>query len=297
MLNVVSTTAAYRLLADVPAGQEREAAWVDKYEAVHSDIFSAYYSGFGDPSGRPEACARVGAVLAELDAREDRVLSELQKASDDFTDLGLIPDNTALDVVLMVGTGDSDAWVDVLHDRPTLFVALEMLREPPADGLLAVHELVHVVHMRALWSSFVPAPELRDHVGLRVWAEGLAVAGTRLLRPGHEDSAYLFADGAGWIRDCERHAPQILDALRARLDKVDAETAYALCGVTNKHPWPSRAGYWLGDLAVRQHLAAGHGLGELLRWDVNQIVAALDPRLIRPDRTMLLQQRLTPDGV
>lgn len=101
------------------------------------------------------------------------------------------------------------------------------------------------------------------------------MAGTRALRPGHHDAAYLFADGDEWIRDCERHAPQMLDLLRTTVDKVDAETTYALCGVTDRHPWPSRAGYWLGDLAVRRHLAAGYDLGELLTWDVNQVVAAL----------------------
>lgn len=172
MLNVVSTTAAYRLLADVPAGLERERAWVDDYEADHPSIFAAYYSGFGDPAGRREACARMDAVLADLDAREDRMLRELDAASADFVRLGLIPHDTDLDVVLMVGVGDSDARVDALRGTPTLFVALEMLREPPADALLAVHELGHVGHMRALWSRFATEPELCDHVGMRVWAEG-----------------------------------------------------------------------------------------------------------------------------
>lgn len=64
MLNVVSTTAAYRLLADVPAGLERATAWADEYEAAHPSIFAAYYSGFGDPAGRREACAGVDVVLA-----------------------------------------------------------------------------------------------------------------------------------------------------------------------------------------------------------------------------------------
>ncbi|WP_162802070.1 hypothetical protein [Ornithinimicrobium murale] len=60
MLNVVSTTAAYRLLADVSAGLERETAWVDEYEAAHPSIFAAYYSGFGDLASRAPGSMRRG---------------------------------------------------------------------------------------------------------------------------------------------------------------------------------------------------------------------------------------------
>ncbi|WP_394214375.1 hypothetical protein [Brachybacterium vulturis] len=180
-----------------------------------------------------------------------------------------------LDVVLMVGTGGSDAWVSVVGDRPVLFVALEMLGDPERDTLLVLHELVHVVHVRALLPRLQADPGLEHHVGMRVWLEGVAVAGTRRLRPGLPDSAYFFIPDDGWGDACRAALPRLAGGLLPHLDTTDPVISYSFCGVTDQHPWPSRAGYWVGDAIVSELLDSGHELSPRLMWGPTRVTQAI----------------------
>jgi hypothetical protein len=79
-------------------------------------------------------------------------------------------------------------------------------------------------------------------VGFRVWAEGLAVAGTRLLCPEHDDAAYFFVPDRQWIHDCQAGLGMVAPFLLDHLNNTDAKVVDALCGATPSHPWPNRVG-------------------------------------------------------
>ncbi|WP_162802270.1 hypothetical protein [Ornithinimicrobium murale] len=262
---------------------ERVKAWVSQYEAAHADIFETYYSGYGHRSGREAAAALVPDLAPGVVERESRVFKALNAAAEDFVARGLMRAEQSLDVVLMVGTGHSDAWVKIIHGTPVLFVALEMLPDPERDALLVLHELIHVVHVRALLPLLVTQPALEDHVGMRVWLEGLAVAATRQLRPGHPDIAYLFVPDRRWVQECQAALPTLAATLVPNLTRADAAIAYSLCGVTDEHPWPSRAGYWVGDQVVHELLAAGHDLPSLISWGPDRVAQAFrESRILSP---------------
>lgn len=273
MLHVTSTVPAYLQLQNLEH-LEREAAWVSEYEEAHADLFDIYYGAYGHPGGRRAAAALVPELAPRIMARESRVLKTLEGAATDFVGRGLMQPDQDLGVVLMVGTGHSDAWVKIVDGKPVLFVALEMLRDTQRDGLLVLHEIVHVVHVRALLPLLAAQPELEHSVGMRVWLEGLAVAATRLLRPEHPEIEYLFVPRDQWIHDCRAALPAIAATLLPNLTVNDSAIGYSLCGVTDDHPWPSRAGYWVGDQVVRELLDAGHELPELITWGPDRVAQA-----------------------
>ncbi|WP_114906900.1 hypothetical protein [Ornithinimicrobium murale] len=282
MLNVTSTVPAYIGLANLDPS-ERVDAWVSQYEMAHADIFEVYYSAYGNRSGREAAAGLVADFAPGVVEREAWVHTALKAAAEDLAAHGLMDADQSLDVVLMVGTGHSDAWVKIIHGIPVLFVALEMLQDPERDALLVLHELIHVVHVRALLPLLATQPALEDHVGMRVWLEGLAVAGTRLLRPGRPDTDYLFAAEGRWVQECQAALPALAATLVPNLTAPDAAIGYSLCGVTDEHPWPSRAGYWVGDQVVRELLEAGHDLPSLMPWGPDGVAQAFrESRILLP---------------
>lgn len=274
MLRVTSTVPDYLKLQNLEP-IERESSWLNRYETTHADLFGIYHGAYGHPDGRAAAAALVPELALQIRARESRVLRTLEEVSSDFTRRGLAQADQDLDVVLMVGTGHSDAWVKVVNGEPVLFVALEMLTDTQRDELLVLHELAHVVHIRALLPLLAAQPELEHSVGMRVWLEGMAVAATRLLRPDHPETEFLFAPSAKWIHDCSAALPAIAATLLPNLTVSDSAIVYSLCGVTDDHPWPSRAGYWVGDQVVRELLDDGHELPELITWGPDRAAHAL----------------------
>jgi len=248
----------------VPTGPERERAWVEQYEAAYPEVFEVYYRGYGDPEGRSESAARVERLAGDLADREQRLRLMLHRAEAAFVAAGLLSAGDELPVVLMVGTAGSDAWVDVFRGVPTLFVALEMVSGPTTDELLLTHELVHVAHYRRQVLALASDPHLREQVGFRVWAEGLAVTGTRMLMPGRAETAYFSVDSDEWFDNCRARLPLLARTIRDHLSDVDAALVHTLCGVSTGQPWPSRAGYWVGDLIARELVGSGFDLNSLL---------------------------------
>lgn len=220
------------------------------------------------------AAALVPELAPRIMARESRVQELLEEAWTEFLDQDLLHADQELNAVLMVGTGHSDAWVRVVDGQPVLFVALKMLKDAESDKLLVVHEFFHVVHVHALLQLLVSDPVLGHSVGMRVWLEGVAVAATRLLQPGHLDTDYLFVPNNQWIQECLDSLPAIAPILLPNLTAIDPTIAYSLCGVTDDYPWPSRAGYWVGDLVVREMLDSGHDLSDLITWGPDRVAWA-----------------------
>lgn len=282
MLTIESTVPEYLMLRE-PARSDLVEAWVNEYEAAHAEIFETYYTAYGHPDGRRAAAALVVDLAPTIIEREARARSTLAVSYRDLVSRGLMHADDPLDVVLMVGTGHSDAWVAITNDNPVLYVALEMLPEPERDSLLVLHELIHVVHVRALLPQFEADPAMPYQVGMRVWLEGLAVAASRLLRPGHPDADYLFAPDDQWAERCQRALPDLAATLLSNLTTADPTIGYSMCGVTEDEPWPSRAGYWVGDNLVREVLDSGHDLTDLIAWDIDRVTRAFrESRLLSP---------------
>ena len=144
---LLSTVSAYVALAAIRDDAARERAWADQYEATWPDVFATYYSSWGDRGRRAEASAAVLDLVATIQRREQRAVQLVTDADDRLRQAGLM-DGAEMDVVLLVGGRTSNGWVTTFRGRPTLFLALEFLAEPPYDEILVTHESLHVAHHR-----------------------------------------------------------------------------------------------------------------------------------------------------
>jgi hypothetical protein len=79
-----------------------------------------------------------------------------------------------------------------------MFVALELLGDPPYDGMLFAHEAVHLAHIHH------GAANWPDDVASHLIQEGVATAASRELHLAQSDSGYLWNDDQhdSWVRQC-----------------------------------------------------------------------------------------------
>jgi hypothetical protein len=261
-MRLTSTVPAYLALAAVEDDVRRAEAWTEQYEAAHPEVFATYHRSWGRHERCLAAAADVPRLAPTLPAVEARAHGLVEQVEGAFHADGLIDDD--LDVVLMVGAHTSNGWVTEVGGRETLFLALEFLGEPPYDQVLVSHEAVHVAHLRNGAGGW---PE-DGAAGL--FQEGLAVAVSRMLHPGLTDSAYLWHDGAhdDWVEECAALAPQLAARTLGVLDAPEEDpTVRALFTGTRPQPGlPVRAGYWLGDVVLRDLLAETPS-EELVAWD------------------------------
>jgi hypothetical protein len=176
-----------------------------------------------------------------------------------------------LDVQLLVGLFSSDGWVTTFRDRTTLFLAVEYI--PPYDAVFFAHECTHLVHRGAGFD--------RDTVAGSVIAEGLAVAVSAELEPGHEEAVYLWMrEGQeAWLAECVARESELSERLRADLDSENPDvSARWFLGRPNDSGLPSRSGYFLAHRLV---VELGVPYRELVTWDYEQARAALDASGVR----------------
>lgn len=262
-----STVDAYLRLLEFPAGEARQRAWVDQYEAAHPAIFQTYYVSWGNRARRQQAADTVAALAPEVRSRERRAAALVENAARDLATLGILEDSS-IPAVLLVGGHTSNGWVTDLDGEPTLFLALEYLPEPPFDDLLVAHEATHVAHLKlgaCGWPDTVAADLIR---------EGVATVVSRALRPGSADPAYLWFDDdhTGWVSECRRRQPEILHAVLTSLHSVDPTVCAELFSAPPGSPLPTRCGYWVGDLVVQRLLARGTTLHQLMSWPYAEAV-------------------------
>lgn len=252
--SVVSTTAAYLAMANGLDGPLTAAAWA-KYEAAHPAIFEVYYRSWGDPRKRGAALAQVSPLAPLILQREARALRLVTAVSEQLSAMGLT--DQPLRVVLLVGVGSSNGWVAPVDGRPTLFLALELLPDPPFDQVLIAHESIHTIQPGVDWPATVAAD---------LWREGCATALSRQLCAGHEDSAYLWFDAhhRDWLRACEEYGGLITAMTLDNLKNTDQQIIRALFSMPETTSVPHRAGYWLADKMVTALLGSGAGGHELL---------------------------------
>lgn len=258
---LLSTVPAYLELAEVRDDAARECAWTDQYEASWPDIFTTYYSAWGDRGRRAEAAATAPDLAATILQREQRAVRLVTGAAGRLRQVGLL-DEVELDVVLLVGGHTSNGWVTTFRGRPMLFLALEFLADPPYDEILVVHEALHLAHHRLRGTDWL------DTIAGDVVAEGLAVALSRRLVAGHQDSAYLWFDASHdhWVGECIRQDADIRALAAAHWDTDDADPEVAaLLHARPSGAVPARSGYWLGDQIVSGWLDSGREPPELMQ--------------------------------
>jgi hypothetical protein len=241
---IESTASTFLAWVQGTEGEARtEQAWARRYEQAHLEIFEVYYNGWGDPLRRVAAAQMAGTTAARIAHAARRAQDLIDDAARRFIDGGLLtgPD---LPAVLLVGVGTSNGWVADLRGQPTLFLALEMLPDPPFDQILVLHEAAHLAHQLARPQHW---PET---VGARTFDEGLATAVSRHLLPGHDLGAYLwFQDGMNeWITACETSWPDVRSRLTDSLDLAGEPHGAVLFsakpGISGD--LPMRSGYYAG---------------------------------------------------
>jgi hypothetical protein len=276
-MRLTSTLPAYLALAEIDDDAAREAAWTEQYEAAYPEIFTTYHRSWGRHARCLTASRDVPRLARTMPAIEERARRLSEEAERFFLAEGLIDDD--LDVVLLVGGHTSNGWVTELDGRSTLFLALELLGEPPYDAVLLTHEAFHVAHAQH------GAEEWPEDCAGSLFQEGLAVAVSREVHPGLSDSSYLWFDGEHdeWVDACAAVCTAITDRARSELDtSYDEPRARALFTVLDEEEeLPPRAGYWLGDRVARR-LRESHSLRDLLAWDHATVRAALADQLSPP---------------
>ena len=260
-MEIISTVEAWQEMAELTNADDRAVAWVRTYEARFPSVFEVYYSAWGSPVKRADAALQAPRLVAQVLAAEARARHILAQAEIDFRRGGLL--HGELSVVLLVGAHTSNGWVADHQGKRSLFLALEYLGTPPYDDVLVVHELSHVV--QAQLSPATAAPTYASSLAAMV--EGAATATSRLLCPGHTDSAYLWMDDdhQDWLDECITSAPAIASLLLRHADTPDDDEAVApLFRNREGGGIPARAGYWAGDQIAREMLKDGADLRELL---------------------------------
>jgi len=254
-----STVPEYLALLRHEAGAARAAAWVDEYEAAHPDVFSVYYSAWGDRSTRNEAAALVETQADAVRRRETATSLAVHAVAGRLRELGLIDDEIPL--VMLVGGRSANGWVANFDGAPTLFVALEYLDDSLGDTALVAHEASHVVHAR-----LNPTFDTETLTG-RLVAEGIAVVMSRLLVPDASESQTFWFDGAhaDWVEGCRRARHRIGEVVRdARSgDSAARESLFSLRPVDGV---PPRAGYWVAAQIVLELAATAASLRDVMLW-------------------------------
>ena len=264
-MEVLSTVDAWLEMAQLTDPADRARAWRERYEAAFPSVFEVYYRSWGQLDRRTEAARSAPGMVERVRDAELRARRLLALSEGDFYERGLVL-GEGLHAVLLVGGHTSNGWVADHEGRPTLFLALEFLAGPPYDELLVVHELTHVVQ-----GQLCSAARSRTHPSsFGVLLEGAAAATSRILRPGHTDSAYLWMDDDHheWIGRCQASARDIATLLLTHLETPDDGEAVApLFRNVNDHRLPPRSAYWAGDQIARQLLDGGTTLIEMLSCD------------------------------
>jgi hypothetical protein len=267
-LRVSSAVSDFLAFWDTAAGESRAVQrrlWQELYEQPNRDLFDLYYTNWASPDDLDAALDRFPAEAATIAARSASLperITEAARATAGFLEQP-VPE---LDVQLLVGLFSSDGWVTDFRGRRTLFVAIEYV--PPYDAVFFAHECTHLVHRATGFDG--------DTVAAAVVAEGLAVAVSAELEPGHEEAVYLWMrDGReDWLAECVAREDELNAKLQADLDSEDADVyARWFLGKPNESGLPARSGYFVAHRWLRE---LGVPYTDLVSWDYERVRAALD---------------------
>jgi len=103
------------------------------------------------------------------------------------------------------------------------------------------------------------------------------VALSRRLRPGLDDTAYLWFDKTHgpWVNECRAREDDICNIVVNGLDHTDRGLIAQLFSAKPGSPLPIRCGYWLGDLVLRALLDRGVSPVELVNLTYLEALAVM----------------------
>ncbi|MER7334726.1 MULTISPECIES: hypothetical protein [unclassified Micromonospora] len=268
MMDVLDLVAAF----DSFAGRGHVDGLVDRWrrEVVepNAEIFAAV-EPWVDPRAAPDRLPGLVARRAELRAAAQRAKAAVQEAATLLTEqVGI---DRPIQAVVMVGLGQANGWVGSVRDEPTLFLGVEHMPEPPFDVVLALHELVHLLHMRRSAHDWP-----FDRVDADLFREGLAVHATARLLPGVSPSGHLWfrADAKAWIDRCAGMAATLRRRALQELDRTDVSGRWFSGAVDRPGELPGRCGYWLGWQLLDQILGS-EPIEAALGWSLPEAAAHL----------------------
>jgi hypothetical protein len=252
MVTVLDLVASF----DDFAGQEPgEGDLVDRWRreivAPNEEIFSAV-EPWVDPKLAADRLPGMILRRTELAATAERAKSAVEEAAERLTDQLRV--DHPIKAVVMVGLGQANGWVAPVRGEPTLFLGVEQMPEPGFDVLLALHELVHLVHMRRSTHDWP-----MERVDADLFREGLAVHVTARLLPEVPPSGHLWfsADAQGWIDRCVGMASTLRIRALRELDRTDVSAQWFSGAIDRPGELPGRCGYWLGWQLLDQILGSG----------------------------------------
>ena len=249
-------------------GEDLADRWRREVVEPYAEIFAAVASWI-DPEVAPARLPGLVARWTELRAAAERATLAVREAA------GLLTGQLHLDhpihAVVMVGLGQANGWVAPVRGEPTLFIGVEQLPEPPFDVVLALHELVHLVHMHRSTHDW---PDNRLDADL--FREGIAVHATARLLPEVPPSGHLWfsADAQPWIDRCAGMAAALRGRARQELDRTDVSGQWFSGAVDRPGSLPGRCGYWLGWQLLDQ-IVGSNPIEAALDWSLPQAAAHL----------------------
>lgn len=270
MPRIVDTTPTFEEFArkaflQTPVG--REMMWKDEYEGRHAELFAAFHTTQGSDEGRTALvrefsnlrtkAREAGPALRELIEEVEPKVCEV---------LGVSGEPTPLHV-LIVGTYSANAVVGRVGDDVALFHCVEWYQTREGARTLIAHEDAHAWHQLTLGAA---PPE--DDAAWVAFYEGLAVRASRAVVGATAEQNYFWYGLPGfdeWLTWCRDNRDQLMDRLRADIDKPQTADAFFGGGLVDGR-W--RVGFFLAD-----QLIAGldRPLSELLRMSVDEGRATL----------------------
>jgi hypothetical protein len=165
-----------------------------------------------------------------------------------------------------------------VRGEPTLFLAVECLPDDGYDVVLALHELLHAVHLQREAGGWT-----EDRPEVDLFREGLAVHTTARLLPQVEASGHLwFAPGRqDWIARCEREREAIRRGFLADWGRSGASARWFTGIADRPGPLPVRCGYWLGWQVV-DRLLAEEAIAGAVAWPPAEALDRVRRRLDEP---------------
>lgn len=273
MASILDLVANFDDFASDGRGGDLADRWQREVVEPHAEIFTAVES-WVDPKVAPDRLPGLVARRTELRAAAERATFAVQEAERLLTEqLGL---DHPIQAVVMVGLGQANGWVASVHGEPTLFIGVEQMPKPPFDVVLAVHELVHLVHMLRSTHDW-PA----DRVDADLFREGLAVHATARLLPEVSPSGHLWfsADAQAWIERCKGMAARLRSRALQELDRTDVSGQWFSGAIDRPGEVPGRCGYWLGWQLLDQILGP-EPIEAALGWSLPEAAAHLRTALI-----------------
>ncbi|KKJ93844.1 hypothetical protein LQ51_28970 [Micromonospora sp. HK10] len=268
MVAILDLVANFDEFAGGERGGDLAGRWQHEIVEPHAEIFAAV-EPWVDPRLAPDRLPGLVARRTELRTVAERAKIAIREAARLLTEkLGL---DHPIPAVVMVGLGQANGWVASVQGEPTLFIGAEQLPKPSFDIVLALHELVHLAHVRRSTHDW-PA----NRVDADLFREGLAVHATARLLPEVPPSGHLWfsADAQPWIERCAGMAARLRSRALRELDRTDVSEQWFSGAMDRPGGLPGRCGYWLGWQLLDQILGP-EPIEAALDWSLPEAAARL----------------------